>query len=1385
MLAFFIGSDSEIDSCPQFTTPTGNEKRMVTEGCMAAISRLSTFDDIDVKKFCAAAILNLTCDHSLCVKMIEEGVLLALLELAKAQHEEIRRNTSMALCRFSYERTGQLRLVQEGCVSAIISMLNSSDHETKEACVKALINIASASGTTVAETVVQAILKISSKKEPPNASFAAEAICNLSLLSVPRAKVVEDGILDNLCELSQSVNDPEVKENLATALSNFSGLQSNLEMLGHVRVLECIEDLLKFDNDTVRERCAVTIANISSHAASLKNLVLSEAVVQLIDMGQRANQVVQENTALILSNMSSTPDSRQLLARFGVVSLLLHFLEEASLLTKQYAIITLCSLLANPSTCAELLQSSIPAVLAKLSASSHERIKDLCANALFNISCEKGLHGFLLKDDNIKAIVRLCKRMVVNKDGIEVEDDGTVNPNDKTPVVLQRSQECALSCLFNLSFVEDSRKVLIHVDVVKTLFTIFQRPVKSEEALKQCAAVIANLSFDVESRPRMVEDNCIRLIRKLMSSSNKETQLCCSTACCNLAADGLEKTPVLTMLIELSSSPHANITLTCAIAFSKLASNAVYRPTLTKCAELYPALTLMMRCGIEDIQIYSAVTLCNLAIERTRSRHIWKEGTVPDFIVNSLLRINSDSTKEICARALYNLLTHDEFRMAHIKEGVLYALVKLARLESVEIRSLCVTALYNLSCDPAMIDVLMEINVAQVITKLCEIEFSNQDIHRRLAACLTNIAMKPGTELKLVEGGALVAIVVLSEHNDPPTMRYCASVLCYLSSQRANCEAMAANNLIETLVKIISSDDAQQNVFGLNALCNISTAPALHDRLEEAGAIPQIVRLLGTTDDEDVLLACAQTLSNLTFHPKNRKAMLDTNFIQELQTVFRRNPAASRVVDVCVEIVAVLSEDAQDAQELINNGAVKVLRAVAPSCSPSSMLACVYALSQLVRCEKASVAVLSDGALEVLAVGTDLLARGEDGDVPAKAQLGERCAIILRTLSAASECVPSLMADARLVPLIQTISASGNREVWKHLILALYNITGCKAGSLETIIAGGVVKLLVHLANVGGAEMAPACATSLAHIKHSRKDRALAAAAAGPAEAEADAALVEMEDGVVLTLLAMNDHDHVGIQRADRLAAMVPTNLAPLRPTEWVFVPGNTALRLGSQLPVSWVFHSSSIDDTRFVPAEPRSFLSTLPPVVPASGILVQDKLYGSFRVMKVRDEKIRVRLIDPRLQHAVSLVDGGFVNRQSSLADVISLAISDELDIQANSSAMSTGSDGADWSAAGDDASDAEEVRGASPAKKKNTGSKLYRSGSTHGSGNSANDLGMVRRSSKSSGVHKSGRSSGAGLNHHEARAPPSGAVMVKKESQRKYTGLFPDGDRVTLPKL
>ncbi|KAK1941411.1 Vacuolar protein 8 [Phytophthora citrophthora] len=1526
-----------------FSTITGHERQMVTEGCMLALSKLAVFEDMEVKRFCAASILNLLCESVLGTKMADEGVLLALLELAKAQHEEVRRHTSMSLCRFSYERAGQLRLVQEGCVSAILSMLNVPDLETKEACVKALINIASSSSTTVAESVVHVLMKLATRKDQSSAKFAAQAICNLSILSGSRAKVVEEGILDTVCELAQQTSvaastgsgeDAEdggdagiIRKHLATALCNLSGLSGNLEPLSHGRILECLEELLKCEKPReVREMCAVTIANISSFPPSLKNLALSDAVANLVEIGtHHTSSSVRENTALCLSNMTATADSRALLARFGVVSLLLRFVEEdegndagASALAQQFAVLTLCSMLAHPAACAEILQSNMPAAISKLAGRTpHDRVRDLCANALFNISCEKSLHAVLLQDDTIRAVVRLCRRKGDADDDISTAGLTPSTPASGPPTVLLRYQECALGCLLNLSFAAESRAALLRADVVATLAKVFNKPpVKADELLRQCAGVLANLSFDAEARARMVADHGVRLLRRIMSTATasatasatsdipmsasavaiiRETLRCCATACCNLAADALERTPVLDMLIDLSSSSYAPTTLTCAIAFAKLASSATHRSLLTRCAELYPALTLMMRCGVEDIQIYSAVALCNLAVEPPAAkpvgvRYVWKEGTVPDFIVNALLRINSDSTKEICARALFNLLTHDELRAAHIKDGVLYALVKLARLESVEIRTLCVTALYNLSCDPALAETLMELKVAQVITKLCEMEFSSQEIHRKLAACLTNLASEPkppsgkkvdatasnstSMAVRLVESGALVALLVLCEHADPPTRHACAAALCFLSAYRVNCEAMATLGLVDVLTKklllapVDSESDAdleeleqrQQHEYALNALCNISCFPALHDRMEEAGAVSQIIRVLsasatrerdGEEEDEALILACVQTLGNLTFHARHRRALLTHALVPTLLSR-PQSLRCSRIGDVCTEILAALCEDPVHWHELIATGAVRVLREItevheSSTVSQTALRASIYALSQLSRCEKGGETVIADGALDVVARALDL---NQNAPVPgdkaheARQETAERCAVILRALSTQGESVClMLMRDVRLVPLLTAIvnaCCPGRRQVQasKHVILAFYNLTSCRVTpgdseeedtevresegmrGLDAMVISGVVPLLIKLSTDGGSDMAPACAVALAHIKHRIKER-LAMIQAQEEGSEPNRREFEemdnlMEAGVVTALLAMFELDPAGIQRVDRLAAAMPLALPVLRAStekDWNFYNGNSTLGFETPLPVCWDFRSSAIDDARFVPAEPRSFLSTLAPVVPPSGASIQDRLYGRFQILQVRPNKCLLKLENSRFAKLASALlgpPGSAKSSASDLSEAIALAIGDESgDVvgeqdqrQGSNPRKSTIGSGARpvaGAASTDDDEAGGETRMPSPVKKKPTGRALIVRalsnrgmiiGSNAGS-NTDSSTSIARRSSKPTSTHTAARHPSRSLTHdnHSTSSMTSTRSLNnfgrRDSSQHRLGSDSNSGSGVILPRI
>ncbi|RHY91169.1 hypothetical protein DYB35_003592 [Aphanomyces astaci] len=1197
----------------------GHEADIVREGCIPAIVRMCTFDDLDVKKYCSATIVNVSVDASLTARMIDEGVLGGLMELAKVQQEDIRRNAAIGICRISYDRQGQHKLIQEGSVPALISMLNNTDLETKEACVKTLVNIASFSGSVVSESVTHTVTRIAAKKDTAYDRFIVETICDMSLLTGPRAKAADDGILLPIFDINRNSSNVDLKRMMAIALSNFSGIETNHQHMVNGRILHALDSLLGVDDDEIKVMAATAVANIACTLEFIPKLMASHAEpfnlpLRLIQSGYNATDVLQENISAALLSVGLSHQAHRLhLTQNGVVLLLIHFLETSNATTKRHAVVLLCALMADDLSRAQLVQHDVLKVVVALA--NNPTTRELCGVALFNLSCFADMSPYLLAPQTMDALALLLSPPPA---------PSTSKSVDAADVTLSITQEFCLNCLYNLSFYDGSAEVLISSHSVATLGAIFRKPSKNADANLRAATALCNMSFcpDAAHITIMLDDDALKLLRRLATNATtKELVLCIATTLCNLAIQALQTSgPLLVnQLIELSHTPHAEIAFVCAISFSKLASNSILRESLAKVTDLPPTLTVMMRSGIEDVQIHCAAALCGLACERGQkgNRHMWKEGTITDFIVNSLLRINSDSTKEVCARVLFNVLTHEDCRGHMIKDGVLYALVKLARLDSVEIRSLCVTALYNLSCDDAMVSVLMDINVAHVIAKMCEGEFNQVENRRRLAACLTNIALQPGHEVKLMENGGLTAVLLLCDHGDVECMRYSASVLCSLATQPANCDAMAGIPALELLLKMTNSRDSYQCLFALHALCNISCVPALHDKIEEAEAICSIIRVLGEAEEEDIMLTCSKILCNLAFHAKHHATILKHNYVPVLLQGLKKTKFQS-VADVNARILATLSEDAAVGELLVAGGAVEALHIASREGDKSTtVVQCVISLVRLSRGTLGGCKVIQDGLFDILQAAIPL---PYDPKMHPKlgADLTERCSMILRTLSTFPVCIPDLVEDPRLMPLAIALTEDGDKDTTKNIIMLLHNITAARSREFQRQVRrSGVIPLLIKLARVCTTDELQICAVSLAHINSelSEADRL---------------ALEEYHKGLVHTMISMLDMDPPTMLRAEKVASAMPAPLAIGR-FRTDFLVGSNASRVLTQIPVSWQIQSAHIDEATLVPNAPSHYLAPLPQKHTSFHLAVKEDLFGTFQILQVGADKSRMKLPLPR----------------------------------------------------------------------------------------------------------------------------------------------------------
>ncbi|KAG7390308.1 hypothetical protein PHYBOEH_007048 [Phytophthora boehmeriae] len=286
---------------------------------------------------------------------------------------------------------------------------------------------------------------------------------------------------------------------------------------------------------------------------------------------------------------------------------------------------------------------------------------------------------------------------------------------------------------------------------------------------------------------------------------------------------------------------------------------------LAEHVDIPPALNMVMRTGIHEAQVCAAIALCNLAAERAAPvkgktlPRVWRDATVEDFIVITLLRVNSPQTKGICAKALFNLLTHEDARDQLIRDGVLYALLKLARIESDSIRDLALRALYNISLDRKKTAQLLEMELVRILAKMYQADL-NKTMKRLMVGIFSNLSSASCTvstttsddeyeddedfenstavtepviaathvELQMIQEGALGVLKSLAKVRDPEMKLYVANVLynlsCATETRVAELLVQDESQVLGILVAQLKSESRDVRKYAAKTLANLSAS---------------------------------------------------------------------------------------------------------------------------------------------------------------------------------------------------------------------------------------------------------------------------------------------------------------------------------------------------------------------------------------------------------------------------------------------------------------------------------------------------------------------------------------------------------------------------------
>jgi len=503
-----------------------------------------------------------------------------------------------------------------------------------------------------------------------------------------------------------------------------------------------------------------------------------------------------------------------------------------------------------------------------------------------------------------------------------------------------------------------------------------------------------------------------------------------------------------------------------------------------------------MRSGHGETQLFAAKALCNMSTQEGSDEKMVKEGAVKDFVVIALLRVNNEEIKEICSSAFFNLMRQKESRMKMIKEGVFWAITKLAKIDSEDTQRICAKIVFNLTFDQITQDFLMEVSAVRTIADLAK--FDCDESRKHCAGALMKLSWRKGDEAKMVEEGAIAAAKELSTIAHEQSRWNCATVLCNLSFHVESRKRIVNDDAVESLINLSKTEDIETTKLCAITLCNLSYNEPCHMKMVEDGASTAFIGWLKQFADDDrpegkiILRLAATGLYNISTHVDSRAKIIEGGGVPVLIALTQNQAGKvrdNRVVQLACKILTSVSWHEPLHATMIDQKAVPTLMSLA--LLPEMQQDCAVALCNLSGCTEKQVVMVEDQIMDAI---TSLLME-DPNDV-----VRQRCAAILRNLSnneAASALVgkhPDLMKN------IVDLSKSNNPMTRQDIAVALANY--CRDHGLDAL--EGAISTLIKLSKVGNEETQQICGVAVYHLSGDTN---------------------KLEDGSVSALLSLMDHD--------------------------------------------------------------------------------------------------------------------------------------------------------------------------------------------------------------------------------------------------------------------
>ncbi|KAH8091564.1 ubiquitin-protein transferase [Aureococcus anophagefferens] len=518
----------------------------------------------------------------------------------------------------------------------------------------------------------------------------------------------------------------EAKLHCANSLASWSTHAENAARLAEEGAVSAALVLSKDENADVRRACATAFKNMSQHAELCAQLVKHTAVPVISDLGVAAKDIaVSRDCGLALVNLTIMDGIEAKLVEDGVVIALM------SLMNQHEELAELCSRGLFNLTCVDqpyMYMERVIKAFVSLASSTMAAVKHVCAAALCNLSDIKAVRSRIVEEGVVQVVgllargaeartrrvcaivlhslasTRTCRADMVSKGAVQVL---YALSSDVDTITLHY----IASAIIRLAMEDQNLPRLVHEGGVTALCNICLRCPRDVSTTQLCASALSLLSQQAIGRQAIVQEGCVpALVTLLHEASDASTLRHGLSALTNLLVDEGNHEQVLgqggvASVIALCSHASSEIREACARALQLQPGEARERA----CPLAIPAIIALSRLPEPRTRMRCAATLCKLASVEANAglmveegvEAIVKQGGVAALMMICMVRAVSHLTKQVCAKALLNLLctpaVRENWLPALAKEGLVQACSVLSRLSEEETMRVCASIFCTLS----------------------------------------------------------------------------------------------------------------------------------------------------------------------------------------------------------------------------------------------------------------------------------------------------------------------------------------------------------------------------------------------------------------------------------------------------------------------------------------------------------------------------------------------------------------------------------------------------------------------------------------------------------------------------------------------------------------